>query len=97
MTWRWYITIRAISDYMLLAGLRGPLEQANPAFVEAQNVLGDLSLTAQLARTPEGMSGALTYRGKVTLRGKRRRVDLTVIPFVRAEGDLPQLVRVRLK
>jgi len=33
----------------------------------------------------------------VTLTGKRRRIELTVMPAGREEGDLPQLVRVTLK
>jgi len=71
MRWNWYITIAAVEQYMHLAGLRGPLEDSNPAFLHAQDVLGELSLTATLARTPPSRSGALTYRGKVTLHGNR--------------------------
>ena len=97
MTWRWYITVAAVKQYMDLAGLSGPLETANPDFTLAQEALGQMSLTANLARTPAARSGALTYRGKVTLAGKRRRVELTVAPAGREEGALPQLVRVVLK
>lgn len=97
MTWRWYLTIAAVRQYMTLAGLRGPLEMSNPDFARAQEELGELSLTANLARTPEKKSGALTYRGKVTIAGKRRRIECTVMPQGREEGDLPQLVRVSLK
>ncbi len=97
MTWRWYLTIAAVRQYMELASLHGALENCNPDFVLAQDALGDLSLTAKLARTPPTKSGASLYRGKVTIAGKRRRIELTVMPAGREEGDKPQLVRVNLK
>jgi hypothetical protein len=95
--WRWYLSVAAVQQWMALTGRSGPAEASNPDFAAAQDELGDLSLTASLARTPEKSSGALTYRGKVTLAGRRRRVELTVIPYPRDEGRLPQLVRVSLK
>lgn len=97
MTWHWYITIAAVRQYMQLAGLAGDLEDTNPDFVVAQNALGELSLTAKPARTAETESGAVIYRGKVTIRGKRRRIECTVMPIPRVEGKLPQLLRVTLK
>jgi len=95
--WRWYLTVAAVRQFMQLADLYGPLEMDNPDFVRAQEILGELSLTAKLARTPASTSGALTYRGKITIGGKRRRIECKVMPQGRAEGDLPQLVRVTLK
>lgn len=97
MDWRWYITIAAVRQWMELTGRRGPLEEDNPDFAAAQNELGDLSLTAKIANTPEHGSGALTYRGKITIGGKRRRIECTVMPIPRTEGRLPQLLRVRFK
>lgn len=97
MTWRWYLTIAAVRQYMELAGLRGPLEETNQDFVLAQDELGELSLTAKPARTAETKSGAVIYRGKVTIGGKRRRIECTVMPIPRTEGQLPQLLRVTLK
>lgn len=99
MTWRWYITIAAVRQYMTLAGLSGDLEDSNPDFLLAQSTLGDLSMTATLAvdASERTKSGASIYRGKVTLHGKRRRVECTVMPPIRSEGPLPQLVRVTLK
>lgn len=97
MKWRWYLTIAAVRQYMELAGLRGELEDTNPDFVAAQNALGELSLTARPARTAETRSGAVIYRGKVTIGGKRRRIECTVMPVPREEGSLPQLLRVTLK
>jgi hypothetical protein len=97
MTWRWYLTIAAVRQYMELAGLRGELEESNPDFVAAQNALGELSLTAKPARSAETKSGAVIYRGKVTIAGKRRRIECTVMPIPRTEGALPQLLRVTAK
>lgn len=97
MKWRWYISIAAIREWMRLAGLSGPLEDTNPDFVAAQDTLGDLSLTARLSRAPPNEHGAMTYRGKVTLGGRRRRVECYVQHANRTEGALPQLVWVRLK
>lgn len=97
MTWRWYLTIAAVRQYMDLTGRRGELEDSNPDFVAAQNELGALSLTARPAATAETKSGAVIYRGKVTIAGKRRRVECTVNPIPRVEGSLPQLLRVTLK
>ena len=54
-------------------------------------------MTPKLAPTAGHSSGAQTYRGKITIGGKRRRIELTVAPADRKEGDLPQLVRVTLK
>ena len=97
MKWRWYLTIAAVGQYMQLAGLRGPLEDGNPDFLRAEKELGELSLTAKPARTAETRSGAAFYRGKVTIAGKRRRIECTVMPIPRKEGALPQLLRVTLK
>lgn len=97
MTWRWYLTIATVRQWMAITGRVGELEDTNPDFLAAQEELGQLSLDCRLSRTPEARSGALTYRGKVTLHGRRRRVECTVMPVPRAEGALPQLVRVRLK
>jgi hypothetical protein len=100
MTWKWYITVAAVGQWMRITGRRGELEDTNPDFVDAQNELGEFSLTAKLASTPPSRSGALTYRcywaGR-TKHGKRRRVECQVMPAGRVDGDLPQLVRVKLK
>jgi hypothetical protein len=49
------------------------------------------------AATENEKPGNLVYRGRVTLRGKRRRVECDVSLSRRSEGELPQLVRVRFK
>lgn len=99
MAWKWYITIAAVREWMTLTGRHGDLEGDNPDFVAAQNELGDLSLTARLAvdASERQRNGATIYRGKVTVKGKRLRAECTVMPPLRSEGPLPQLVRVTLK
>jgi len=82
---------------MDLAGLRGELEDDNPDYVRAMEALGELSLTAQPVVGKDTQSGAALYRGKVTIAGKRRRIECTVMPIPRSEGSLPQLLRVTLK
>lgn len=97
MTWKWYLSIAAVRQYMEIAGLSGPLEDDNPGFLLAQEVLGELSLTAKLVDTKEPRSGGSYYRGKIDLHGRRRRVEMVVMPPIRSEGPLPQLVRITLK
>jgi hypothetical protein len=98
-TWKWYITIAAVREWMTLTGRRGELEEDNPDFIAAQNELGDLSLTARLAvdASERQHNGASIYRGKVTVKGKRVRAECTVMPPLRSEWPLPQLVRVTIK
>lgn len=78
MKWQWYLTIAAVRQYMDLVGLRGELEDHNPDFMLAQNVLGDLSLTSREVPGIQARSGAKCYRGKITLHSKRQRIELTV-------------------
>lgn len=94
---RWYITIAAVRQWMDLTGRRGDLDDGNPDFVAAEEELRQLCEDAKQASTPPSQSGSLTFRTKTTLRGRRRRVEMDVMPFARTEGSLPQLVRVRLK
>jgi hypothetical protein len=97
--WKWYITIAAVRQWMTLTGRGGELEEDNPEFIAAQNELGDLSLTARLAvdASEKQKNGGSIYRGKVTVKGKRVRAECTVMPPLRSEGPLPQLVRVTIK
>ncbi len=111
MKWHWYLTIDAVRQYMDAVGLAGPLEPDNPDFAAAEDALGQLSLTARPVDAPPSASGAVLYRGWLEIstkgrtakdragghKGRRRRVECTVMPARRAEGDLPQLIRVRLK
>lgn len=99
-TWRWYLTIAAVRQFMELADLRGELEDDNPDFVSAQEALGTFSLTARPVAGKVTASGATIYRtdGKVTLpNGRRCRIEFTVMASQREEGSLPQLLRVVTK
>jgi len=98
-TWRWYITIAAIRQWMDLTGRTGALEEDNPAFLAAERELGDLSLTAKLAveASERQRSGASIYRGTAQVNGRSVRAECTVMPPLRGEGKLPQLVRVTSK
>lgn len=99
-TWRWYLTIAAVRDYMQIARLSGPLEEDNSDFLRAQEDLGRASLTARLVEGKETASGAQIYRLNVQLPKVSRRIlrlEFTVAPAPRTEGSLPQLVRVTAK
>jgi len=100
MTWRWYLTVAAVRQYMMLAGLRGELEEGNPDFMRAQADLGQHTLTARPVEGKDTASGAILYRtvGKVVLpNGRKTRLEFTVMPIPRREGTLPQLLRVTAK
>ncbi len=95
--WRWYLSVAAVREWMRVTGREGPAELTNPHFAEAQAELGGLSLVATLARTPPNRDGLVTYRGKVTVDGRRVRLDCLVQPRPSPDGPLPQLVWVRRK
>lgn len=99
MRWEWYLTIAAVRQYMALAGLSGEMEERNPDFVRAQNELGEYSLTSRPVIGKNTESGAAIYRtGQIVLNGRNRvRLEFTVMPVPRAEGGLPQLIRVTRK
>ena len=60
-SWRWYLTIAAVRQWMDLTDRRGPLEDDNPDFVAAQNGWGELSLTARLSES----ASAKTQSGRL--------------------------------
>lgn len=96
-TWKWYITISAVRQYMEIAGLRGELEDTNLDFLAAQEALGRWSREARLVRGKD-VHGALVYRtGKIKLTGRTTRLQFLVQPIPRVEGALPQLVSVRTR
>ena len=95
MRWKWYISAEAIRQYAAIAYRGGPLTDRQ--FDEAEEALGQLSLTANRADTPPTASGAMIFRAWTEINGRRERLELSVAPGPREEGDLPQLVRVRLK
>lgn len=98
-SWNWYLSIAAIRDLMQIAGLRGPAEDSNPAFTAAERMLGQYSLTAREVEGAHTASGCKIYRtaGKVEIRGRKTRLEFTVSFAERAEGELPQVLRVREK
>jgi hypothetical protein len=95
--WQWYMTVAAIEQYMNICRMPGDLFDEDQNFRKALEQLGEFSLTARLADIPPTESGAEIYRAKITLRGKRYRIEFTVQPQPRNEGKLPQLLRVRLR
>ena len=97
----WYVTIAALREYMAMAGYRGELEDDNPDFRAAERELLDLISSDRVRDTGRRSdSGAETWRtGRIRLARLPRSVilELTVMPGPRAEGPLPQLLRVRRK
>lgn len=98
-SWRWFITVTAVGQWMRLTGRGGPLATDNPDYVEALAELGALSQTAGLAveKSDRREDGASVYRKRLTVKGRKVRVECVVMPPLRKEGDLPQLVGVELK
>lgn len=85
----WYVSARAVRDYLELRGR--PLVEDGPEWDWAEDELMRIAAeTVASGRQPREMdSGALRYRGPKPLR-----LGLVVMPAPREEGDLPQLVRV---
>lgn len=99
-SWNWYISIEAIRQYMEIQNWSGELEVSNPLFLRAKEELRAFSLTAREVDTPltkPARSGAVLYRANGFSRGVKARWEFSVSFEKRGEGNLPQLVRVRLK
>lgn len=92
--YRWYLSAVAVRQWLAIRGL--PDDDGGPYWGIAERELGEL---AEIARDTgqRSRSGAQTWRAKWTIQGRRRRVELTVMPDPRPEGPLPQLVQVRLR
>lgn len=100
MQGQWYITISALRQFMELAGYRGEPEDTNPDFLASERELIDATgFSRDTGRLTD--SGAMIHRtGNLRLgpNGRvRGRLEFTVSPTPRREGDRPQLIRVRLK
>jgi len=97
----WYISIAAIEEYMWTAVYHGSSELTNPDFVEAERALLELCASAEVrdTGTRTGSGGQIWRTGRITVGRRPRavRLELTVMPAERVEGQKPQLVRVRLK
>lgn len=89
---RWYISVAAVREYMPMAGY-DPRDDGDQ-FRLAERELADVCNEARLSKSEPGRE---IYRVNVTLRGYRKRLELTVALSDRAEGDKAQLVRVRDK
>ena len=86
----WYITTRAVSDYLTVLG-RDPDSVDDDAWYQAESELISMAEeTVASGRRPKRMrTGAWRYRGPRPLR-----LSLIVVDEPRPEGPLPQLVRV---
>jgi hypothetical protein len=93
---RWYITVRAVRDYMNILGYEGSTD--GPIFDRAAIDLEDLCDGAELKRewAHDGKPRQL-WLARTQIDGRVERLELTVSLQPRQEGPLPQLVRVRLK
>lgn len=85
ITGTWYITLRAVEDYLRLTG-RDP-DAADDTWDSAEEELRELAAEAHYVKTLD--SGAEVWRGKRPLR-----LTFHVTLGARTEGDAPQLVRV---
>lgn len=85
----WYITVRAVGDYLRLQGR--PVVTDGPEFDRAERELIDIAIRLDAkGPTPQTReSGSLVYRD-----GRPRNWRYTVQPAPRSEGSKPQLVRV---
>jgi len=92
----WYVTVQAVREYMAIAGL--PAQDEGPLFARAAAELERACDEARLKKAAKEKNRmAAIYEVKVTIRGRRVRLELYVAEQPRPEGDQPQLVRVREK
>ena len=89
---RWYITVAAVHDYQRIRGL--PPDDDGPGFDEPAK---ELSALAEQAKLVKDEGHRAIYRLRTPINGRMTRLEFTVSLTLRAEGDLPQLVRVRDK
>ncbi len=93
---RWYVTVAAVQDFLRICGA-APVRDG-PLFDGAAKELDAACESARLVRAAgESSRDAAIYRANVPIRGTGHLIDLYVAEALRPEGDLPQLVRVRLK
>lgn len=96
----WYISVRAVGEYAKLLGLD---EEKDDDFDRCEDELVEVARVAKFEKISEG--GLLEYRGKVPAEGRKLlrgrtpedRLILLVSTAKRKEGDLPQLVRLKLR
>lgn len=83
----WYLSARAVRDYMRIAGLA----DTDDAFDDAALELGRLCQSARFRKTYGRFE---EWRVKAILLGKTRRLNLSVSTERREEGHADQLVAV---
>ena len=85
ITGAWYITLRAVEDYLRLTG-RDP-DPDDETWESAEEELRELAAESHYVKRLD--SGAEVWRGRRPLR-----LMFHVVTAPRPEGDAPQLVRV---
>lgn len=95
--WQWYLSAAATREWLRITGRSD--DDGGDNWQAAEHELGQLSLTARRndAATAKQHSGTQVLIGTVQTPLGRVRVECYVRPAARAEGNLPQLVRVRRK
>lgn len=86
MTPRWYLSAKAIREYLAIVGRAD--DDGGPEWGRAERELARICAAAHLVG--ETASGLQRWRG-----GRPLRLQLIVSTAHRPEGDLPQLVSVR--
>lgn len=94
----WYISVRAASEYAEILGLD---PDKDDDFDRCEDELVEVARVAKFDHQTSG--GLLEYRGAIPeksraqLNGREHRLMMMVSTERRAEGNLPQLVSVKLR
>lgn len=94
----WYISARAVGEYAALIGMQSDNDDH---FDRCEDDLVAIASAATFCQITSG--GLLEYRGAVPvnrrdlLRGREHRLVLLVSSEKRPEGNLPQLVSLKLR
>lgn len=93
--YRWYLSAKAVRDYLIVAG--HPDDDGGPVWARAEAELGAHCAAAHYVST-DTTTGTETWRtGRVQCGDGRTRLEFSVRNEKRPEGPLAQLVRVRDK
>jgi hypothetical protein len=87
MAYRWYLSAAAVREYAAAARL--PIDDGGPRWLAAEQAVAAICDRARLAVEEPHRQ----FYGT----GRPERWELTVSTTPRPEGNLPQLVRVRMK
>jgi hypothetical protein len=91
MEHKWYYTAKAVRQWLRITGRED--DDGGSNWGDAEQEL--CAMSHEAAVVDLAPSGAEVYRTKATVRGKRKRVEMTVVTEPRPEGPLPQLVSIR--